>query len=89
MDNINLKQLSCIVAIILISSFLITQVDKSYDFIKLSGYLFFYYVLILLFSHLAKRYLQINNAKMICSSFGLFISLILWFMFGNNAKKGN
>ena len=75
--------------LILASSFLITNViDKSYDFVKLIGYLLFYYVLIVLFSFLANKYLKIGNSKLIGSIIGLIISIFLWIMFGDKAKKG-
>jgi len=73
--------------LIIFSSFVITTfLDKRYSFFKLSGFLLFYYSLILLFAFLATKFLKVNNSKVIGSVFGFMVSLLLWNRFGDYAK---
>ena len=75
-------------AMIVFSSYLITNfLDKSYSFSKLSAFLLFYYFLIILFAWLSVNKFKIKNGKMIGSTLGFLVSLVLWFMFGKQAKK--
>jgi Na+/proline symporter len=72
--------------IIILSSFLITKfLNDKYSFIKLTGFLLFYYFLIVLFSWLAMKYLK--NGKLIGSIVGFILSIILWNIFGHYALK--
>jgi len=70
-------------ALVLLSSFIITYfLDKRYSFVKLSGFLLFYYFLIIVFSMMFSKFLKFKNSKLIGSALGLIVSLILWFNFG-------
>ena len=75
-----------ITVLIILSSYLITDfVDKSYSFPKLAMFLIFYYALIIFGAILGSKHLK--NGKMIGSIGGFILSIILWFLFGKNAKK--
>jgi hypothetical protein len=79
-----------IIALVLIvlGSYLISNlVDKSYDFGKLVGFLTFYYAIIVLLSFGATNFLKIRNGNLIGSVLGFIVSVLLWFKFGNKAKK--
>ena len=75
------------IILILFSSYIITTfLDKKYSFFKLSGFLLFYYFLILLFANLSGKFLKFKNSKTIGSIVGFIVSIILWFNFGYYAK---
>ena len=70
--------------IIILSSYIITNyLNKQYSFAKLSGFLLFYYAIIILFSWLSVKYFK--STKMIGSIVGFVLSVLLWFMFKDYA----
>ena len=74
--------------LILLGSYLISNVvDKNYDFGKLVGFLTFYYAIIVLFSFGMNNLLKIKNGVLIGSILGFIVSVVLWFMYGDMAKK--
>ena len=84
----NVQLISMISVMIVISSYIITNfLDKSYSFGKLSAFLLFYYFLIVLFAWIFTAKLKITNGKMFGSVAGFIASLMLWFVFGKQAKK--
>ena len=86
---LNTTQLILLISLLIIfSSYIITNfLDKSYSFGKLSAFLLFYYFLIILFAWIFTSKIKITNGKMIGSIAGFITSLILWFMYGKQAKK--
>ena len=70
--------------IIILASFIITKyLSKEYSFAKLSGFLLFYYAIIILFSWLSVKYFK--STKMIGSVIGFVLSVLLWFIFKDYA----
>lgn len=75
-----------ITLIIVAASYILTNfIDKSYSFPKVTGFMLFYYALILLFAFLGNKYFKVS--KKIGSIVGFIVSVLLWILFGKNAKK--
>ena len=82
----NLLIPTLISALIVLSSYIITShLSKSYSFPKLTGFLLFYYAIIIFFAWLSVKYFK--STKMIGSIIGFVISVVLWFIFKDYALK--
>lgn len=74
-----------VLSLIILSSFVFTK-NSSYDFMKFTGYLVFYYILIVLggiLGHLVNK----KYGKMVGSIAGFVVSVLLWNKYGELSKK--
>uniref|UniRef100_A0A6C0I9G6 Uncharacterized protein n=1 Tax=viral metagenome TaxID=1070528 RepID=A0A6C0I9G6_9ZZZZ len=70
--------------LIILASFIITKyLNKDYSFAKLSGFMLFYYALMLSLGYLLQS--KMKNGKLIGSVIGFVLSVLLWFKFGKYA----
>ena len=79
-----IKNAIIILTLVIASGLVTTMIDPSYNFVKLLGVLIFYYILMVTLSMLIPAG---SYSKMIGSAFGLGVSILLWFKYGQVLAK--